>query len=84
MGFAGDTDVLEGGIWCVLLDVQLGTRMFRRLLKDYPNKSITLNSSPYGLPFYKVIGFVPTDEEKTVNGIRFTPMKTVRKGRKNG
>lgn len=23
MGFAGDTDVLEGGIWCVLLDVQL-------------------------------------------------------------
>ena len=35
----------------------------------------TLNSSPYGLPFYKAIGFVPTDEEKTVNGIRFTPMK---------
>ena len=22
-----------------------------------------------------MIGFVPTDEEKTVNGIRFTPMK---------
>ena len=33
----------------------IGTRMFRRLLDDYPN--------------------VPTDEEKTVNGIRFTPMK---------
>ena len=28
-----------------------------------------------GLPFYKAIGFVQTDEEKTVNGIRFTPMK---------
>ena len=53
----------------------IGTRMFRRLLDDYPNKTITLNSSPYGLPFYKAIGFVPTDEEKTVNGIRFTPMK---------
>ena len=26
-------------------------------------------------PFYKAIGFVPTDEEKTVNGIRFTPMR---------
>ena len=53
----------------------IGTRMFRRLLEDYPNETITLNSSPYGLPFYKAIGFVPIDEEKTVNGIRFTPMK---------
>ena len=53
----------------------IGTRMFRRLLEDYPNETITLNSSPYGLPFYKAIGFVPTDEERTVNGIRFTPMK---------
>ena len=53
----------------------IGTRMFRRLLEDYPKETITLNSSPYGLPFYKAIGFVPTDEEKTVNGIRFTPMK---------
>jgi len=62
----------------------IGTRMFQRLLEDYPGETLTLNSSPYGLPFYKAIGFVPTDEEKTVNGIRFTPMKTVRKGRKNG
>jgi len=53
----------------------IGTRMFRRLLEDYPNETITLNSSPYGLLFYKAIGFEPTDEEKTVNGIRFTPMK---------
>ena len=53
----------------------IGTRMFRRLLEDYPDEAITLNSSPYGLPFYKAIGFVPTDEERTVNGIRFTPMK---------
>ncbi len=28
-----------------------------------------------GLPFYKAVGFVPTDEEKTIDGIRFTPMK---------
>lgn len=46
-------------------------------MKDYQNETITLNSSPYGLPFYKVIGFMPTDEEKTVNGIRFTPMEYV-------
>ena len=53
----------------------IGTRMFQSLLEDYPDETITLNSSPYGRPFYKAIGFVPTDEEKTVNGIRFTPMK---------
>ena len=53
----------------------IGTRMFQCLLEDYPDETITLNSSPYGRPFYKAIGFVPTDEEKTVNGIRFTPMK---------
>jgi len=49
-------------------------RMFRSLLEDFPNEKITLNSSPFGVVFYKAIGFVPTDEEKTVNGIRFTPM----------
>ncbi len=53
----------------------IGAKMFQRLLEDYPGETITLNSSPYGLPFYKAIGFAPTDEEKTVNGIRFTPMK---------
>ena len=53
----------------------IGTALFQYLLKDYPEETIMLNSSPYGLPFYKAIGFVPTDEEQTVNGIRFTPMK---------
>ena len=53
----------------------IGTSMFLRLLEDYPDETITLNASPYGLPFYQAIGFVQTDEEKTVNGIRFTPMK---------
>ena len=62
----------------------IGTRMFQRLLEDYPRETITLNSSPYGRPFYKAIGFVPTDEEKTVNGIRFTPMKYEGKERRRG
>ena len=53
----------------------IGTRMFRSVLEDYPGETITLNSSPYGLPFYKAIGFVSTDEEKTVNGIWFSPME---------
>ena len=53
----------------------IGAGMFHHLLKSYSGKTITLNASTYGLPFYKAIGFVPTDKEKTVNGIRFTPMK---------
>lgn len=52
----------------------IGTKLFRYVLKTYPNQAITLNASPYGLPFYTALGFVPTDEEQTVNGICFTPM----------
>ena len=53
----------------------IGSRLIRHVLNDYKGGSVTLNSSPYGLPFYKAVGFVPTEEEKTVDGIRFTPMK---------
>ena len=38
---------------------------------------LTLNSSPYGLPFYLRLGFFPLSEEQEINGIRFTPMKYV-------
>ena len=53
----------------------IGTKLFRQLLRDVPNGTITLNASPYGLPFYQALGFLPTDKEQTVNGIRFTPME---------
>lgn len=53
----------------------MGTRLFRQLLRDLPDGTITLNSSPYGLPFCQALGFQPTDQEQTVNGIRFTPME---------
>ena len=39
--------------------------------------SLTLNSSPYGLPFYQALGFIPLSEEQEMNGIRFTPMKYI-------
>lgn len=35
---------------------------------------ITVNSSPYAVEVYHHLGFVDTDVEQTVNGIRFTPM----------
>ena len=52
----------------------IGTRLFECVKAEYSGKTITLNSSPYGLPFYKSLGFHETDSEQTVNGIRFTPM----------
>ena len=46
------------------------------VLKENPTlDELTLNSSPYGLPFYLAIGFVSLSEEQEINGIRFTPMK---------
>ena len=53
----------------------IGTKLFHYLREVYPQVTITLNSSPYGVPFYKAVGFVATDVEQTINGIRFTPMK---------
>lgn len=51
------------------------------VLKGNPTlDELTLNSSPYGLPFYLAIGFVPLSEEQEINGIRFTPMKYVING----
>ena len=52
----------------------VGTRLFRRLLDDCPEGAITVNSSPFGLPFYRRLGFAPTDGEQAVHGIRFFPM----------
>jgi GNAT superfamily N-acetyltransferase len=36
---------------------------------------IEVNSSPYAVRIYEKLGFTGVDSEKTVNGIRFTPMK---------
>lgn len=57
----------------------IATALFQQVLadirKENPDlKRITLNSSPYGLPFYLHMGLYPTDYEKTIDGIRFTPM----------
>ena len=63
----------------------VATSIFRHLLSDRLRedptlKEITLNSSPYGLPFYLHLGFVPLSGEQQMDGIRFTPMKYTIKG----
>lgn len=57
----------------------IATALFQRVLADLRKenpglKKMTLNSSPYGQPFYLHMGLYPTDQEKTIDGIRFTPM----------
>ena len=37
--------------------------------------TVTVNSSPYAVEIYRRMGFIPIGTEKTVNGLRFTPME---------
>lgn len=67
----------------------VATDIFRYLLSDLRKENpalseITLNSSPYGLPFYLRLGFVPQSEELEEDGIRYTPMKFLVEGDNNG
>ena len=57
----------------------VASAILRQLLNDVRAENpelrrLTLNSSPYGLPFYLHAGFKPADVERTINGIRFTAM----------
>ena len=55
--------------------------LFGNILDYYIENSaydeITVNSSPYAVEFYHRLGFIDIDTEKTVNGLRFTPMKHI-------
>jgi len=57
----------------------IANRLFRtveercRCLSDI--ERLTVNSSRFAVPFYRRLGFKETDKERTVNGIRFTPME---------
>lgn len=56
----------------------IASSIFKYLLNDNPSlNEITLNSSPYGLPFYKSLGFITLSDEQEINGIKFTPMKYI-------
>jgi len=52
--------------------------LFEQAKKETPgevHRGITVNSSPYGVSFYRRLGFVPLEAEKEVNGMRITPMQ---------
>jgi len=56
----------------------IARRLFKTALCDEKvrgHSKITVNASPYAVNIYRRLGFVPTDTEQTVNGLRFTPME---------
>ena len=56
-----------------------GRKLFQTALSDKATtqgwERIAVNASPYAVNIYRRLGFVPTDTEQTVNGLRFTPME---------
>lgn len=53
----------------------IGKRLFQKILNSADCPKLTVNSSPFAVPFYRKLGFNTTDSEQTVNGLRFTPME---------
>ncbi|MGN0485156.1 MAG: GNAT family N-acetyltransferase [Lachnospiraceae bacterium] len=53
----------------------IGRRLFQAASADCPSDKMTVNASPYAVAVYHKLGFVDTGAEKTVSGIRFTPME---------
>lgn len=53
----------------------IGKRLFQTVqMKCYSDK-MTVNSSPYAVPVYHKLGFVDTNGEQAINGLRFIPME---------
>jgi len=45
------------------------------MIDFYKPSELTVNSSPYAVEAYKRMGFIETDVEQIVSGIRYIPMK---------
>lgn len=52
----------------------IGKKLFQEVLEHSTASRVTVNSSPFAVPIYRKLGFLDTDKEQTVNGLRFTPM----------
>ena len=53
----------------------VGRKLFEAFLQNCRAEAITVNSSPYAHEVYRKLGFVDTDGEQLVDGIRFFPMR---------
>lgn len=53
----------------------IGRKLFQETVSKCHSEKMTVNSSPYAVPFYHEFGFSDLDAEQIVHGIRFTPME---------
>lgn len=61
----------------------IGRKLFQVVVENCAATEITVNSSPFAVDVYHHLGFVDTDYEMNVNGLRFTPMKFTKFDEKN-
>lgn len=78
--------VREGGthISCFFVSAEYQNKGVGRLLWEYlkashDNTEFTVNSSPFAVPIYHKLGFQDTGAEQQKDGIRYTPMKYIRR-----
>lgn len=55
----------------------IGKSLYSRIKESNSTGYFTVNSSPYAHEVYKHLGFIDTDTEQVVNGLRFFPMKVI-------
>lgn len=53
----------------------IGKKLWEYFLDNSTGKTITVNSSPFAVPFYHDLGFEDTDDEQLTDGMRYTPMR---------
>ena len=53
----------------------IGRKLYNKIIELNNQEFFTVNSSPYAHEIYKHLGFVDTDTEQCINGLRFYPMK---------
>lgn len=53
----------------------IGRKLYNKIIELNNQGFFTVNSSPYAHEIYKHLGFMDTDIEQCINGLRFYPMK---------
>lgn len=53
----------------------IGRKLYNKIIELNNQEFFTVNSSPYAHEIYKHLGFMDTDIEQCINGLRFYPMK---------
>lgn len=55
--------------------LRIGKKLYNKVKSVNDNSFFTVNSSPYAHEVYKHLGFVDTNQEQCINGLRFYPMR---------